>query len=149
MKVCGVDIKGSEAIIAVISYDRGLIDIDEVRLRKLTLHYDKDAEKLQAFQNTFKKFLDDYKIERVVIRERPQKGKFAGGAIGFKIEAALQLITDVQVEFISPTQSKELIKKNPIVVDIRDTGLKQFQELAFSTAYSYVMKTKYISDEDI
>lgn len=147
MKVCGIEIKGSEAIFCIMSFEDGLIGITDCRTRKFTLHQDKDHEKMQAFQFTFKKLLEDYDVSEVVIRERPQKGKFAGGAVGFKMEAALQLLDGITTVFLNPTESKELIKKNPIAVDYKETGLKQFQEVAFQTVYAYLMKKKYVKED--
>ena len=85
----------------------------------------------------------DYKIETVIIRERPTAGKFSGGAVGFKLEAAIQLIDGLKVELITPTDIKAYIKRNPIPVSFEDTGLKVFQEGAFTTAYAYLMHSHY------
>jgi hypothetical protein len=101
------------------------------------------AKDLRYFQKTFAQLVQDYKIDQIVIRQRPMKGKFAGGAIGFKLEAALELLDDVDVIVLSPTAIKESLKRNPVVVPIPDTGLKMFQEVAFNTAFAYLMKDKY------
>ena len=50
------------------------------------------AEDLRQFQFEFAKLMSDYSVDKVVIRERMPKGKFAGGAISFKLESAIQLI---------------------------------------------------------
>ena len=83
-------------------------------------------------------FLGDYKVQRVVIKERLQKGKFAGGAISFKLEATIQLIPspDIEVVLLSSTQIKAILADNPLPIAFADTGLKQFQEAAFTTAYA-------------
>jgi hypothetical protein len=78
----------------------------------------------------------DYSVDRVVIRERMPKGKFAGGAISFKLESAIQLIADLDVILLTPTQIKSALSENPIPVKFSDTGLKAFQEVAFKTAYA-------------
>ncbi len=57
------------------------------------------------------KFLEDYKVDKVVIKQRASKGKFSGSANSFKMEAAIQLIKDVEVEIISATEIKEVVKK--------------------------------------
>ena len=80
---------------------------------------------------------------KVVIRQRPMKGKFAGGAVGFKLEAAIELIAGLDVIILSPTDIKESIKRNPIAVPFTETGLKAYQETAFNTAYAYLMQAKY------
>ena len=87
--------------------------------------------------------MEDYQVERVVIRQRPMKGKFAGGAVGFKLEAAIELISDLDVVILSTTDIKESLKRNPIQIDYAETDLKIYQEVAFNTAYAYLMKDKY------
>ncbi|RAJ94891.1 DUF3010 family protein [Aliidiomarina maris] len=138
MRVCGVEIKSNEAIICLLSKKDGLFDLPDCRQVRFQLVKDQDAESIRRFQFTMQKFFQDYKVEHVVIKERPQKGKFAGAAVGFKIEAALQLIESVDVSVLSGTEQKEKIKRNPMPVDFADTGLKKFQETAFHVAYAYL-----------
>ena len=138
MRVCGVEIKSNEAIICLMSKQDGLFDIPDCRQVRFQLVNDKDAESVRRFQFTFRKFLEDYKVEQVVIRERAQKGKFAGAATGFKIETAMQLIDGIDVNIMSATEQKEKIKRNPLPVDFTETGLKKFQETAFLIAYAYL-----------
>jgi hypothetical protein len=71
-----------------------------------------------------------------VIRERMPKGKFAGGAISFKLESAIQLIADLDVTLLSPSQIKSALSENPLPVTFSDTGLKVFQEVTFKAAYA-------------
>ena len=136
MRVCGVEIKSNEAIVCLLSKQDGLFELPDCRQVRFQLVKDQDAESMRKFQFTFKKFLEDYKVERVIIKERAQKGKFAGAAAGFKIEAAMQLIDDVDVTVITASEQKETIKRNPIPVDFAATGLKKFQETAFTVAYA-------------
>ncbi len=138
MRVCGVEIKSNEAIICLLSKKDGLFDLPDCRQVRFQLVKDQDAESIRRFQFIMQKFFQDYKVEHVVIKERPQKGKFAGAAVGFKIEAALQLIESVDVSVLSGTEQKEKIKRNPMPVDFTDTGLKKFQETAFHVAYAYL-----------
>lgn len=136
MRVCGVEIKSNEAIICLLSKKDGLFDIPDCRQVRFQLVNDHDAESVRKFQFTFKKFIEDYKVEHVVIKERAQRGKFAGAAVGFKIEAALQLIDTVDVSVMNATAQKETLKRNPMPVDFADTGLRKFQETAFIVAYA-------------
>jgi len=55
--------------------------------------------------------MKDYQVDRVIIRQRPLKGKFAGHTLSFKIEGALQLIDNLQVQVITPDYIKEGLKK--------------------------------------
>ena len=135
MKVCGVEIKGNEVILCLLSKSGELFDIADCRVRRFPLQKN-DREHLQRFQFAFAKLMEDYKIDRVVIRERLMKGKFAGSALGFKMEAAIQLSSISQVEVLAPAMIKEAIKQLPLTVRFEDTGLKSFQEGAFMTAYA-------------
>lgn len=139
MKVCGVDLKGNEATVCLLSLIDGLFHVPDCRTRRLTLA-DTSAKGLKSFQSTFAKLVADYKIDAVIIRQRQSKGKFAGSAIGFKLEAAIELIDGLDVIVFSPTDIKESLRRNPIAVPFAETGLKQFQETAFTSAYAWLMK---------
>jgi len=138
MKVCGVELKGSDAIICVMTRANGLYDIPHVRVPKISIKDAGDAEQVKAFQFAFAKLVEDYKIDAVVIKGRALKGKFAGGPVGFKLEAAIQLIADLDVEIVSSSYVKSAWAKTQINIDFRDTGLKKLQEQAFSTAFAYL-----------
>jgi hypothetical protein len=145
MKVCGVELKGSEAIVCLLSMEDGIFDIPDCRVRKVTLE---KTHSLKFFQKTFAKLMADYKVEKVLIKERPTSGKFSGAAVGFKLEAAIELIENLSVELISPADIKTYIKRNPIPVSFDETGLKVFQESAFTTAYAYLMHAYYNDTDD-
>ena len=78
--------------------------------------------------------MTDYKVATVAIRERQTKGKFAGGAVSFKLEAAIQLIPTLDVIVLSPVAIKAALKENRLPLLFSDTGLKVFQEAAFTVA---------------
>lgn len=147
MRICGVEIKGTEAVICILDYYEGLFTIPDCRVRKVDFSKQNRASDITYFQTTFAKLAEDYKIEKVVIKERPLKGKFAGGALGFKMEAAIQLIQHLDVELISSTHLKSSLKRNPVSVSFADTGLKIFQQNAFEVAYATHMNIEYDIDE--
>lgn len=138
MKVCGVELKANDAIISLMSLENGLYTLLDCRVKKLSINDTSDSEQLKKFQFDFDKLMADYQIEHVVIRERMKKGKFAGGAVGFKLEAAIQLTDELSVSLMTPAKSKEIIKNSQVVMNFEDTGLKQFQEQAFMTAFAYL-----------
>ncbi|GAC20750.1 DUF3010 family protein [Paraglaciecola arctica] len=143
MRVIGVELSGNDANVCLLSLADEVFQIPDCRTRKLSLPKDAKAKELRYFQKTFAQLIQDYKIDQIVIRQRPMKGKFAGGAVGFKLEAALELLENVEVIVLTPTVIKESLKRNPVLVPMPDTGLKMFQEVAFNTAYAYLMKDKY------
>lgn len=139
MKICGVELKGNDAVICLLSHENGVVHLPDCRVAKLSIGNANDTQEMKKFQFSFAKLIEDYKIEKVVIRQRQTKGKFAGGAVGFKLEAAIQLIDELKVEVVAPTAIKESLKRNPLGIQFKDTGLKQYQEQAFTTAYACAM----------
>ena len=138
MRVCGVELAGNDANIALLNLDNGMFRLPDCRTRKVSLQKAATAHELKYFQKSFAQLVQDYKIETIVIRQRPMKGKFAGGAIGFKLEAALELLTGVEVIVMPPTDIKAALKESPLYVEFSETGLKVFQKPAFETALAYI-----------
>ncbi len=138
MQVCGVEIKGTEAVISLLSISDGLFNIPDCRVRKIEYTKKNTTSDLRYFQATFAKLIEDYKVDAVIIKERPLKGKFAGGALGFKMEAAIQLIPNLDVHVMTNIDLKETLNRYPVPVDFSETGLKIFQQAAFNTAFAYL-----------
>jgi hypothetical protein len=69
----------------------------------------------------------------VGIKARMHKGKFAGGALSFKIESLIQLISK-EVHILSSQTIKSKTKK----IDI--PKLFKYQYEAFKTAYTLMIK---------
>ena len=138
MKACGVRNKDNESNICIMSKENNLYDIPHTRVQKISLDNAGDAEEVKKFQFAFAKLMEDYQVTHVQIKGRALKGKFSGGPIGFKIEAAIQLISDLEVEILAGSFIKKELSKSQIDIDFRDTGLKQYQEEAFNTVFSYL-----------
>ncbi|WP_100641893.1 DUF3010 family protein [Alteromonas facilis] len=139
MLICGVDIKGTEAVICLLEYREGVFFMPDCRVRKLEFSKRNRTLDIRYFQSSFKQLMGDYKVKRVVIKERPLTGKFSGGALGFKMEAAIQLIDGLEVETVPAQTIKASLKRHPVAVPFSETGLKQFQEGAFHTAHAVHM----------
>ncbi|WP_370979833.1 DUF3010 family protein [Agaribacterium sp. ZY112] len=135
MRVCGVELSGGDAIICLLGREGQLFDIPDCRVRKLSLAKVHSQEDMRKFQFDFAKLMQDYSVDKVAIRERPTKGKFAASATSFKMEAAIQVIDDLDVLMLSPSTLKELQKEHPLPIDFTDTELKVFQQPAFISAY--------------
>jgi len=136
MNICGVDLTASDAVICLLEMNKDQLHLPDCRVRKITLKKSHTTEDLRQFQQEFAKLMEDYQVEKVVIRERMPKGKFAGGAVSFKLEAAIQLVLKLEVSLISPSKIKSMLLEHPVMIDFSDTGLKVFQETAFKTAYA-------------
>lgn len=138
MRVCGVELTGNDAVICLMELDHGLYSLPDCRARRLSINDSSNREQLAKFQFDFNKLMQDYKVKHIIVRERMTKGKFAGGSTSFKLEAAIQLLNDIDVTLFSATQVKESLKESKVVLNFKETGLKQFQETAFMTAFAFL-----------
>jgi hypothetical protein len=136
MKILGVDLASNDAIVCLLHLENNQFSLPDCRVRKLTLKKEHSREELQQFQFAFAKLVDDYKVNTVAIKGRMPKGKFAGGAISFKLESAIQLIASVDVVMLSSMQIKAVLAANSLPIAFANTGLKVFQEAAFTVAYA-------------
>ncbi|WP_232744802.1 DUF3010 family protein [Thiomicrorhabdus sp. Kp2] len=137
MRICGVELTGNDAIICLLTVDNEIFNLPECRVRRVTCQNPDTSNDLQYFQKTFVQLMKDYQIDTVVIKERMKRGKFAGGANGFKLEAAIQLASELKVVLMNPTDQKAHLKHYPLPISFAETGLKKFQETAFVAAFSY------------
>lgn len=142
MNLIGVELNNKEAIFVLMSLNEGLFNVKECRTRGIELRDPENAEGIQAFQFQFKKLIEDYQIDTVVIKQRPMRGKFSGSANSFKMEAAIQLIENIQIEMVSNKEIKETLKETPLGYTMKDLELRQFQEEAFNAAYSFALNKK-------
>jgi len=135
--ICGVELTGSDAVVCLLNLDRGQFTLPECKVRKLSLTKNHTREDLKQFQAAFAELMAKHGVSSVAIKERMPKGKFAGGAISFKLEAAIQLIPDtgLEVRLLPPALIKSTLAANPLPIPFAETGLKVFQETAFTAAY--------------
>ena len=137
MKICGVELSGNDAIISLLTEQDGMFVIPDCRVRRVSCKNPDSANELSYFQKTFLQLMQDYQIDVVVIKARMKKGKFAGGANGFKLEAAIQLIPELDVKLMHSADQKAHLKHYPLPIGFAETGLKKFQENAFMAAFAY------------
>ena len=140
MNLLGVELNNKEAILCLMSSENGLFNVKECRTRGIEFRNSESQESVQGFQFQIKKFIEDYKVDKVLIKQRVTSGKFAGSSNSFKMEAAFQLLEGVEVELIHTKEIKETLKQNPLGYSMKELELRQFQEQAFNTAYSYALR---------
>ncbi|KRP81762.1 DUF3010 family protein [Pseudomonas veronii] len=137
MTLCGIEIKGSEAIIAVASLNNQTLTHVALATKKIALEDDDDAANVKAFATQVKAFVQDNAIERIAIKKRSKKGEFAGGPTTFKIEGVFQLLEGVEVTLLSPQTINAQNKKHNF--DLPAT-LNKYQHEAFKAACSALIK---------
>ena len=133
MRVCGVELKASDAIVLVIDGTKENFGIIDTGIKKITLGDTNNAEDVQTFKETFHSFVKNHNIDKIGIKKRNTKGQFAGGAISFKIEGIIQLSKDATVELIAPTSISSTIKKEPPPAA---SQLFAYQKGSYETAYT-------------
>ncbi|AZE75369.1 hypothetical protein C4K00_5188 [Pseudomonas synxantha] len=137
MTLCGIEIKGSEAIIALATLDNQALTHVALAIKKIALDDDDEAANVKAFAAQVKAFVQDNGIQRIAIKKRSKKGEFAGGPTTFKIEGVFQLLEGVEVTLLSPQTINAQNKKHTF--DLPAT-LNKYQHEAYKTACSCLMK---------
>lgn len=138
MRVCAVDLKDNHANICLLQKEDDVFDIPDCRQQRFTVQQINDTEQLREFQFAFKKLMEDYKVDRVVIAERISNGKHSAKMATFKLEAALQVCEGLEVELVPMGVEKQWLKHTAPVIEFKHTGLRPFQEKAFISAYAYL-----------
>ncbi|WP_237884711.1 DUF3010 family protein [Pseudomonas sp. PGPR40] len=138
MKICGIEIKGSEAIIAVASLDGSSLNHIALNTKKIALDEDDEAANVKLFAAQVASFVRENSIDRIAIKKRSKKGEFAGGPTTFKIEGIFQLLENCEVTLLSPQTITAQCKK--FNVELPDT-LNKYQHEAYKAACSALMKT--------
>lgn len=137
MKICGIEIKGSEAIIAVASFDGQALGHVALATKKIALEDDDEAANVKAFAAQVSAFVRENGISRIAIKKRSKKGEFAGGPTTFKIEGVFQLLDGVEVTLLSPQTINAQNKKHDFALP---ATLNKYQHEAFKAACSALVK---------
>ncbi|AUW58041.1 DUF3010 domain-containing protein [Sphingobium sp. SCG-1] len=137
MKVCGVEIKAKEAILAIVEIDDegGLLHIKSAS-KKLSLNDDRDCKSVQVLFEAIKALAKDHNLKCFVIKTRQTKGQMAAGGVTFKIEGLFQL-SGIPVEFVSPQALSKLSSKNTGAIP---ATINQYQSDAYLAAVSELAK---------
>lgn len=131
MIICGVELSGSKAILAVIEKDDESINFIDCEPRKLELADDESKEQVTSFFETFQGFLKEKNVTKVVIKKRNKKGEYSGGPVSFKIEGLIQLLGGCEVELLAPTAISSRFKKSGIS---HPDKCRKYQHSAFEAA---------------
>jgi len=137
MSICGIEIKGSEAIFALATLQDGTAQHLANTCKKIALDDDDEAANVKAFAAQVAAFVRDNGISRIAIKKRSKKGEFAGGPTTFKIEGVFQLLDNCEVTLLSPQTINAQNKKHSF--DLPAT-LNKYQHEAYKTACAALLK---------
>ncbi|MCK9801061.1 hypothetical protein BK634_00620 [Pseudomonas chlororaphis] len=136
MSICGIEIKGSEAIFAIASLQGDALQHVAIATKKIALEDDDEAANVKAFAAQVAAFVSENGISRLAIKKRSKKGEFAGGPTTFKIEGVFQLL-DCEVTLLSPQTINAQNKKHNFELP---STLNKYQHEAYKTACSALLK---------
>ena len=142
MKICGVEIKGSEAIFACAERQGAEVVHLPWATRKLALDDDDLASNVKAFAASVQALVDEQGIRHLAVKKRGKKGEFAGGATTFKIEAVLQLLERCEVILVSPQTLTATMRKHEPVLP---ASLNKYQWDAYKSAFALLIKGTAVS----
>ncbi|MEL0659202.1 DUF3010 family protein [Psychromonas arctica] len=131
MKICGIELKASDAILVVLETDEERFHHVNLKEKKISLGDGDVNTDVLSFKEAIDTFVIDNQIEKIFIKKRGKIGRFAGGANTFKMEGLIQLSTVGEVKLISPQTTAAMQKKNKIELP---TTLNAYQHDAYLTA---------------
>jgi hypothetical protein len=138
VKIAGVEIKGSEAIFAVVEYvDADLAHVPAT-VKKIALEDDDIAANVRQFRTQVAAFISDNGLKMLAIKKRGKKGEFAGGPTTFKIEGVLQLLEGCEAVLVSPQTISAQAKK---LAELPGS-LNKYQHEAYKTACAVLLKAR-------
>lgn len=135
--ICGIELKSSEAIIAIVGSEDGQVGYVDTDPKRIQIADDENVVDVQSFFDAFRNFLRDNHIEQIVIKKRAKRGQMAGGAVTFKLEGLIQLNGTVPVDFISGQAIAAYQKRHALDVPV---GLNRYQEQAYLAASIWALR---------
>ena len=137
MTICGIDIKGSEAIFALATQGPDGLQHLATASKKIALDDDENALNVKAFAAQLAAFVKANGITRIAIKKRSKKGEFAGGPTTFKIEGIIQLLDDCEVQLLSPQTLNAQYKTHAFDLP---ASLNKYQHEAYKAACAALLK---------
>ena len=138
MTCCGVEIKGSDAVLALATANGATIEHLAVATKEITLADDDEAVNVKAFRAQLEAFVQAHRIEHIAIKKRGKKGEFAGGPTTFKIETLFQLLEGCTVTLLAPQTISATQKKQAFALP---SSLNKYQHEAFLTACTALVRS--------
>ena len=135
MKICAIDLKANNTILVVVENKDDSCQYLDLKIKKIELEDDEVQENIITYSKAINDFLQENKIEQVLIKKRAKKGSFSGGANTFKAEAIIQLNSVCAVELISTQSINDYEKKNNIEFPRKQ---KKYQEQAYLAALAFL-----------
>ncbi len=141
MKVCGIELSGSAAIIIALEGTADDFRVVDTGTSKLKINNTELAHDVISFFNSFQSYICNHQIDKIAVKWRNYKarGWHASGALTFKLEGLIQLNQTAEVILINPNTISARIRKDP---PPEQESLFKYQKEAYETAYTYLRLQK-------
>lgn len=132
MKVCGISLQANEAIFVILEGDEKSFVVEETDFKKVKLeNKTRSQEEIKSFYQAVNNFFKANSFDKIGIKERPERGQRAGGAVSFKIEALIQSCDATVVTLIHPNTLAAFIKKHELSYDDINAYQKEAKQIAY------------------
>ena len=131
MKVCGIELKGNDAILVCLEGDANQYSLILMEKKKIPLKDSVNQLAVNVFASKINSFLEENEFDKVGIKARATKGRFAGGSVSFKMEALIQT-ADVNVEVIHGSTVKSKLKQK--MNEVEKAEINSYQKEALMVA---------------
>ena len=138
MTICGMEVSASEVRLVILDGTRAQYSHVAVNPRRLPIAVDENPDEVKAFRDSLYAFLRENRVEEVAIKKRAKRGKYAGGPVGFKLEAITQLYSGCPVALVSSQLIAAAMKKHAPAIP---QELREYQKTAFAAAFTALRKT--------
>lgn len=130
MIVCGIDIQGSGAILVFLAGTLESHTPVGLYARKVDLQNDNVQDQVRSFVDGMSTYFANEGVEKVGVRGRISRGRFAGGGVSFKIEALIQ-VQRVPVSIVPTATLNAWVKRQSLSMP---EELNAYQQTAYSLA---------------
>ena len=137
IKTCGIELKGNDAIIICLEGNVDEYQLVLTKIKKINLKDTLSQEDIRAFSKQINEFLEDNDFDKVGIKARATKGRFAGGSVSFKMEALIQNSNAV-VHLVSGATLRAKLKSR--IESIDTSEINSYQEGALHVALYMMMR---------
>lgn len=134
-KTCGIELKGNAAILVVLEGKPDDFKVIPTEFKKIKIEDSTNQEDIKSFSKGIHSFFEANKFDRIGIKGRATKGKFAGGSVSFKMEALIQN-TDFPVSVIGGPTLRSKLKNQEVEFE----GVNNYQIEAMKIAYCLMLE---------
>lgn len=129
--ICGIEIKSSDAIIALVEINNGQGTFVKDTFNRISLNND-GQEQYKSFLDTFNEFIIQNTVSKIYLKKPMDKGQQIAGPNAFRIEALINL-APVQVKEVHSITLASFSKKNTMEI-LNSEESNKYQAIALWAA---------------